>query len=43
MRVTLIGTHYVGTLIWDNGVMCGVQWDGFTEQETLQRSRVRAV
>lgn len=29
MRVQLIGTHYVGMLIWNNGVRAGVRWDGF--------------
>jgi hypothetical protein len=43
MRVQLIGTHYIGKLIWTNGVMCGVQWDGFVEQEMLQWSRVREI
>lgn len=42
-RVKMIGTHYVGTLIWENGVMAGVQWDGFAEQETLMLSRLQMI
>jgi hypothetical protein len=43
MRVQMIGSHYAGTLVWDNGVMAGVQWDGFEGTETLPSVKISPI
>lgn len=42
-RVRMINSHNIGTKVWDNGVMAGVLWDGFTGTETLKTDRIEPI